>query len=196
MKYCDIHGPVDSSDPGCPICQTTLTDEPRGKWVTIMAQRADAEKLNTTPPDNARALNRRQGAFLAAYEKGGRVDKAAEAAGIDRTSHYYWLRTDTDYKAAFEESEVIVGQNLMDEAVRRAMEGWEEPVTVAGQAVMVRKFSDRLLERLLEAHHPEKFRANLAHRLVDKRGEDRPMFDVAELDKLIRAADERDKEHS
>jgi hypothetical protein len=212
MKYCDIHGPVEVKEgapPGCPEplggnrCGTILTDEPQGKWVAIMGNRipALAGVVRASPPDeivqsNARALNRRQGAFLAAYEKCGRVCEAAEAADIARQTHYDWLKNDPSYKLAFEQSEVIVGQNLMDEAVRRAMHGWEEPTTVAGSAVLVRRFSDRLLERLLEAHHPEKFRANLAHRLVDRKGEDRQLFDVAELDKLMREADQRDKEGS
>ncbi len=137
----------------------------------------ESPALNETEQSNARAeLNRRQGAFLAAFEKCGRICDAAELAEIGRTTHYFWLRTDPNYKAAFENSEVLAAQNLIDEAVRRAMAG-----------------SDRLLERLLEAYFPEKFRANLAHRLVDKKGEDRQLFDMGELDELIREADERDK---
>jgi hypothetical protein len=133
--------------------------------------------LDETQHSNARAeLNRRQGAFLAAFEKCGRICDAAELAAIERTTHYWWLKNDPSYKAAFEDSKVLVAQNLMDEAAKRAMAG-----------------SDRLLERLLEAHYPERFRSNLAHRLVDKTGNDRPRFDIAECDRLIRAADERDR---
>lgn len=205
MKYCSIHGPAGDTD-SCPhktrwgvTCNTATTDQPNARWAAILASQKppqSALQSDETPQPNARALNRRQGAFLAAYEKCGRIGEAAEAAGIDRSSHYTWLRGDTDYKAAFQESDIIVGQNVLDEAVRRAVQGWDEPVTVAGQREVVRKFSDRLLERLLEAHHPEKFRSNLAHRLVDKDGKDRKLLDYQELDALVKAADARDKEQS
>ena len=38
--------------------------------------------------------------FLKAYGKTGMVTTSAEAAGIDRTTHYVWLREDTDYTEA------------------------------------------------------------------------------------------------
>lgn len=207
MKYCDIHGEVDAKldQAICNKCQTVLTEQPNAHWKAIYEgiygerrkKTSDAaDAFDEIRGPNARALNRKQGAFLAAFEKTGMICRAAEAAGVDQSSHYVWLKRDADYAAAYAESEVIVGNALLDEAVRRAMHGWEEPTTVAGEKVMVRKFSDRLLERLLEAHHPEKFRANLAHRLVDKKGDDRSLFAVEDLDKLIRAADERDKAES
>lgn len=45
-----------------------------------------------------------------------------------------------------------VAQLLQDEAYRRAVEGVDEPRTVAGGEKIVRVYSDRLLEKLLEAH--------------------------------------------
>ena len=135
-----------------------------------------------------------QGAFLAAYASTARIDKAAEAAGISRRTHYDWLKNDAEYPAMFAETEMLAAQQLLDEATRRAFEGVEEPVTVAGEKVLVRRYSDRLMERLLEARFPVLFRSNLAHRLIDEKGKDRELIDFAALDKLIRAADERDKE--
>ncbi len=137
---------------------------------------------------------RKQGAFLAAYGGCGRIDLSAKAAGIARETHYLWKRTDPEYLEAFGLAEELASATVLDEATRRGRDGWDEPVTVAGEKVLVRKYSDRLLERLLEAKFPLIFRSNLAHRQVDAKDKDRPLFDIAELDKLMRAADERDKE--
>ena len=149
--------------------------------------------LDTSGHDNART-RARQGAFLAAYSQNSRVDLAAQAAGIARATHYEWMKHDPTYPALFAEAEELAAQTLLDEAVRRGRDGWDEPVTVAGEKVLIRRYSDRLMERLLEAKFPVMFRSNLAHRLVDQAGKDRDVIDFSALDKLIRAADERDKD--
>ena len=226
MKFCSIHGPTEDGDActmplAGGICNTVLTDQPDPRWAAEIERRrktlepylppnpapydplgdgwvapADfAPQFDSVRRDNARTI-RTQGAFLAAFAQLGRIDLAAAAAGIDRTTHYVWLKNDKDYPALFEEAQELAAQLLMDEAVRRAVNGWEEPTTVAGEKVMVRKFSDRLLERLLEAHYPLKFRSNMAHRLVDKAGNDRKLLDYTELDALVKAADARDKEQA
>ena len=40
--------------------------------------------------------------ILRAFAQIGMVGKAAEAAGIDRDYHHYWLKSDESYIAAFE----------------------------------------------------------------------------------------------
>jgi hypothetical protein len=48
---------------------------------------------------------------------------------------------------------------LEKEAWRRAMTGWLEPVYQKGEKVgSIRRFSDQLLLRLMEANNPEKFK--------------------------------------
>lgn len=161
---------------------------------------SEVGKAFLPPPDapvhsNAR-VRANQGAFLAAFSSTCRVDRAAVAAGIGRQTHYDWLKRDAEYREMFAEATVLASQQLLDEATRRAFEGYDEPVTVAGEKVLVRRYSDRLMERLLEARLPEMFRANLAHRFVDKNGNDRKLLEIADLDVLIKAADERDKEQA
>ena len=39
--------------------------------------------------------------FLAAYRETGTVTGAAQAAGIDHSSHYRWLRKDDGYATEF-----------------------------------------------------------------------------------------------
>jgi hypothetical protein len=72
-------------------------------------------------------------------------------AGIDRGTHYDWLKADPGYKAAFEDVQDQAAQALEDEAVRRAYEGVERPVYQGGEKVgVVREYSDTLLIFLLK----------------------------------------------
>lgn len=149
--YCDAHGAVEVAGPppgaklpACPQCHTILKATPeelvrRGLPATI--------QLNPTANTREAGVLMRQGAFLSAYQKTGRINKAAVMAEVDRTTHYEWLR-DPDYSRAFEQAKLLAFQNLADEAWRRAM--GEDGATV----------SDRLMIKLLEslgpvAGHPE-----------------------------------------
>ena len=53
--------------------------------------------------------------FLRAFSQIGMVGKAAEAAGIARDYHYYWLRSDESYRLAFEQSRQMAGDRAEDE---------------------------------------------------------------------------------
>jgi hypothetical protein len=46
---------------------------------------------------------------MRAFAQLGMVGKAAEAAGIDRDYHYYWLKSDESYRRAFEQARQIAG---------------------------------------------------------------------------------------
>ena len=79
-------------------------------------------------------------------------------AGIDRGTHYDWLRKDPEYRAQFEAATDQAAQTLEDEAVRRAYEGVDRAVTVAGQREIVREYPDTLLIFLLKGARPQKYR--------------------------------------
>ncbi len=86
------------------------------------------------------------------------IAQAAEAAGIERGMHYYWLKHDPTYRPRFEEADKIAIEALEDEASRRAMQGVDEPVFQGGEQVgTVRKYSDRLMEFLLRGRNPAKY---------------------------------------
>ena len=88
--------------------------------------------------EHFRPLKRR---FLSAYITCGNIRAAARAARVHYTSHFYWMKTDPHYAAAFEEAREMAAQHLEDEAVRRAMGG-----------------SDTLLIFLLKAFKPEVYK--------------------------------------
>jgi hypothetical protein len=162
-KYCDVHGAVEVSgltgDQVCPMlldgnttCGTVLkaTPEALARRLGVPGPAADPIAGTTgqgqpKPTPNARdedGKRMRQGAFLAAYGKTGRISKAAEIADVDRCTHYDWLKNDPAYSRAFDESKRLAFQHLADEAWRRAM-GAD-----GSQA------SDRLMIKLLESLGP------------------------------------------
>lgn len=114
----------------------------------------------------------KQGAFLAAFKITASITRAAAAAKIDRVLHYRWLAEDEEYTEAFRQAREEAAQALEDEAIRRAHEGWEEPVIYHGElcyqrdsrgrtrkrVLTVRKYSDQLLLATLKAWLPEKYR--------------------------------------
>lgn len=97
--------------------------------------------------------------FLAKLEEGSTVSAAAAAVNIGRRTAYEWRADDTAFANAWDEA-VEVGTDLLeDEAKRRAADGYDEPVFWQGKQVgVVRKYSDRLLQVMLKARRPEKFK--------------------------------------
>lgn len=117
----------------------------------------------STPKKVEARRSERQEKFLEAFRHLGRVDKAAERAGIDRTTVYAWCKVpefDERFEAARRESMLV----LEDEATRRAVEGVDEPVFYLGaECGMVRKYSDTLLIFLLKGGKPERYRERVEH---------------------------------
>jgi hypothetical protein len=85
--------------------------------------------------------------FLQAYLKEGTIYHACIAAGINRTTHYDWLKDDPGYKKLFDEAYQCYTEILEREADRRAREGLDVPVGFyKGEAgEYVKEFSDTLL---------------------------------------------------
>ena len=102
--------------------------------------------------------------FLEHYERLCVIGKAAEAAGITRQTVYDWIRASEVFKTAYEGAKRGVVEKLEAEAIRRAYQGWEEPVFYKGQQQgLIRKYSDTLLIFLLKGAAPEKYRERLEH---------------------------------
>ena len=105
----------------------------------------------------------RQRVFLETLAKTGRVDWSAEAAGVSRTHVYSWRSKKQDPDGSFREqwkkAETEAVTILEDEATRRAVEGWEEPVYYKGEVCgTIRKFSDTLLMFRLNGLAPERYK--------------------------------------
>lgn len=108
----------------------------------------------------------RRSAFIEAYTQFGSVARAAREVGINRDTHYAWMK-DPDYKREFEEATELAVFCLEDEARERALHGTETLLYYKGEPVIdprtdkpyvKRRPSDKLLMFLLSALAPEKFR--------------------------------------
>ena len=107
-------------------------------------------------------------AFLAAFRKNGNVTRAAEAAKIDRRTHYDWMKADAAYILDFADAQKDASDFLEEEARRRATEGVRkyrfnpktgEPYTnpETGEPYYEHDYSDTLLIFLMKGADPEKY---------------------------------------
>src|SRR5689334_21712918 len=79
-------------------------------------------------------LNSLQQKFLMGYvEKAGSIRGAAEKAGVSVNVHYNWMASHEAYATLFSMYKERAVQMLEDEAIRRAVEGVDEPVFFQGQ---------------------------------------------------------------
>jgi hypothetical protein len=106
-------------------------------------------------------------AFIAAYAECGTITRAAEIAGIERATHYKWLKEDPLYAKACEDAYEQAGERLEEEARRRAVEGVKKNVYYQGQPCGVNtEYSDTLLIFLLKGAKPEKYQERVRNEVV------------------------------
>ena len=72
-------------------------------------------------------------------------------------THYWWMKSEPEYRKSFEEAREEACGLLEDEAVRRAYRGTLKPMSIGGKMVMVTEFSDQLLMFLLKCRNPKVF---------------------------------------
>lgn len=88
--------------------------------------------------------------FIRLFIINARQDVACKATGIPRQTVYYRRKKDPAFDEAFQEAKVISNGRLIDEAVRRAVDGVDKPIYYQGEKVdTVREYSDSLLQFML-----------------------------------------------
>lgn len=99
---------------------------------------------------------KRKDEFLAQLQETGLKNHAARAVGINRNTVYHAMEKDEEFALQVADAMETYREGLIAEAFRRGVQGVEEPLYFQGKLSgdVVRKYSDRLLERLLEAHVP------------------------------------------
>ena len=130
-------------------------DKPRDNSPNSSAKKSRAKRR---PGQHMTPAQRRivQAAFLAAFQETANLTSASEAAGIDRTLVRYWQEHDETFSFQYHAAEEVANDRLRAEIVRRAVEGWEEPVYQLGRyAGTIRKYSDTLLIFQAKARMPE-----------------------------------------
>lgn len=104
--------------------------------------------MRTIRTDRARA------AFLSTLSKTCNVSEAARKANISRRAAYDWRDDDAEFAREWDEAEQEAADKLEKVAWDRATAG----------------LSDRMLELLLKAHRPEKFKDRIAAEHTGKDG--------------------------
>lgn len=134
-------------------------------------QKTGEAEQRTTREKKERAFrfvrNAKQNAFLNALAKTGTVKGAAQLSGESRANHYRWMEDDA-YRVGVSRARRMAADLLEDEAWRRGVEGDERAVyNKRGIRVdTVRYYSDRLLEKLLAANLPEKYKERVEQTVV------------------------------
>lgn len=128
----------------------------------------------------------KQAEFLAAYSRLGHITLAAAVAGVNRSSHYSWMKEDPTYLERFQAAHEQALDYVEDVVMESATQGIEEPVIYQGQLsylplfdeagnvvrdengyiklsnkpLTVRKRNDVAAFFLLKAGRPDKYREN------------------------------------
>ena len=103
-------------------------------------------------------------AFLMAYAHCGQLKRSCQAADLDHSMHYYWLKVDPAYRVAFAEAQSLAGSTLEEEAIRRARDGVTRTVYRGGEPIGEETiYSDTLLIFLMKGAMPAKYGDRVAH---------------------------------
>lgn len=184
MKTCGDFGGERSPGVPCRLAAGWGTDEKTGPCRRHRASENDGIEQQKRTEIAKRA-------FLTAFERLGNISRAADAAEISRGTHYDWMEKDPAYRAGFEKAHRRASDLLEEEARRRAVEGWEEPIVYKGgisgrwsmpdgsdpydpatgrrkpdavfEPLTIRKYSDTLLIFLMKGNNPDKFGDKLRH---------------------------------
>lgn len=102
--------------------------------------------------------------FLAAIRDGFSLRVASERSGVARSTAYDLRAADKTFRKAWDDAVEAGTDRLEDEALRRALAGTERPIFQGGKHVGTERiYSDRMLEILLKARRPKKYREKVQH---------------------------------
>lgn len=128
-------------------------------------RRAEREKLRAIKEHEVRALARSDAtaAQKQRYLKGvatwGTVTAGCKEAKTTRATVFDWRSSDPEFVQAEEQAHDALVDSMEAEAYRRSVKGVQRPVYQAGVlAGYVTEYSDLLLQLLLRANRPEKYR--------------------------------------
>ena len=110
--------------------------------------------------------------FLENIGRNANIGDACELAQISRASFYVRKKEDPAFAAAYAEAMEGALDKLERAAWKRAVDGVEEAFTTKdGKTVTTTKYSDGLLQFLLKAHRPGKFKDKTTHELTGPDGQ-------------------------
>jgi hypothetical protein len=121
-----------------------------------MSKKAELPAEIEKNPFNA-ITHKQKRAVLEIYSELGRIGESCKAAGVSRGSHFYWLRRDRKYAAAFEMAKKMALDVFVDEVHRRAFHGYDHPLSYEGKLTgdTVKMYSDNLAMFAVKKLDPE-----------------------------------------
>lgn len=130
---------------------------PRARYRTT-TDAQDKARLEAANAAQRAANERWWDTFLRALRQEKNVTKACEAAGVSRTGAYKRRHENEAFAEAWDECLEVIRDDLEAGAMRRAVEGWLEPIYYKGQVVgTVRRFSAALTIFMLKCHRPDRY---------------------------------------
>jgi hypothetical protein len=109
--------------------------------------------------NRTKLTNHARADFLRVLRETGNISMAARRIGMSRRYLYQVKARDEALSQACDDAVAEAADALYGEARRRPVEGVAEPLIIRGKVCgEIRRYSDRLLEFLLKAHRPEKYR--------------------------------------
>lgn len=117
----------------------------------------------------------RRAKFLARLAAGHTVSAAARVTGLTRQRLYQLRNEDQEFAAEWQDAEEQGTDKIEEEAFRRAVKGVRstEPIYFMGVKVgekVVVRYSDGLIQTLLKARRPDKYRELYKHEHTGKDG--------------------------
>ena len=140
----------------------------------------DLDSLTVSPMQNGPMTPKMRAAkqriFVVALAQQGIISEACKAAEISRNTYRYWMEGNEAFADAVEDAFEEAADSLEKEAARRAVHGYDEPVTnkdgliymrnpMTGELILdddfqpvpltIKRHSDRLLELLMKGNIPK-----------------------------------------
>jgi terminase small subunit-like protein len=101
------------------------------------------EYFNMSTANVLRKTSWKKRAFLAAFSRCGSLSQAAKRAGVDRRTHYNWLKSDPHYAEAFEQAKLEAADALEDKLNDLAHEGNVTAAIFLLKGLRPEKYRDR-----------------------------------------------------
>lgn len=123
--------------------------------------------------------------FLDALACTCNVSKACLVAGLSRTTVYEWRSENPDFAARWDQARRVGADVIEDEAIRRAVEGIDEPIYYQGVLVdTVKRYSDTLAIFLLKGAKPEVYKDRIQSEVSGPGGAPIQIDDATAAEKL------------
>lgn len=133
-------------------------DELKEQVTEQVDRRSRLDRLLCKPIPPAQRRQAQADFIEALLKHGGVVTKAVADVEVHLARLYSWRQEEPEFAAAWAEAVEIGADKLEAEAVRRAVEGVDKPVTFQGEITATYKeYSDSLLQFLLKGAKPDKY---------------------------------------